>query len=595
MRNSKWMRFLLIALSAMMVLSLFACGNGGTGEETTVEDTTVEDTTVEDTTVEDTTVEDTNVEDTTVEDTTVEDTTVEDTTVEDTTEEDTTEEETTVAVEAPNLPMYTNAENLWFQIYATHGEGGAEFGKVELSADSSYVTVTNSASHESYFHLFSDNFTVTGQYFVMKYRTTSAAGSIQIYSATEGWITCGVEQPSYINDGEWHIMVLDLTKWNWNNDGAGKFEANADGEYAVQILRVDIFNENSSPADTKSIDIAYMAMCGDDNMAEIAVGEEDAEFYTVYSNGLKKHYDFDGKEITDITPFDIYVSASDLANWGNCWGIGSKVLSDDGSYVTFAPQDGKPEGLLNNLYAGGSVTGRYAVLKYRIPTNSVSNSKYIRIYTSSTNAGPTGGDNFDIHVVADGQWHVVIIDLAQGATVAPNGDGEYAVKYVRLDIFPTDPSNIPTVTASDRIDIAYFGITYSIESIAENGLSSHGVVDASIDFTFEGTINGTAFATDSDNGPMYATAVSGNSVTVAATATIQEGFTNAGVFYNIRLADGTYVAWAPTSTLEAGETFDLSAYAGQTVTLVFAAVPAEYLPTYAACTLLEVVVEVPAA
>ena len=100
MRNSKWMRFLLIALSAVMVLSLFACGNGSTEEETTVDnsgdETTVEDTTVEDTTVEDTTVEDTTVEDTTVEDTTVEDTTVEDTTVEDTTVEDTTVEDAVV-------------------------------------------------------------------------------------------------------------------------------------------------------------------------------------------------------------------------------------------------------------------------------------------------------------------------------------------------------------------------------------------------------------------------------------------------------------------------------------------------------------------
>ena len=106
MKNSTWMRFLLIVVSVAMVVSLFACGgNGGKGEETTAgkEETTAgkqEDTTVaggEDTTVaggEDTTVaggEDTTVaggEDTTVaggEDTTVagdEDTTTEDTTAE---------------------------------------------------------------------------------------------------------------------------------------------------------------------------------------------------------------------------------------------------------------------------------------------------------------------------------------------------------------------------------------------------------------------------------------------------------------------------------------------------------------------------------
>ena len=38
MRNTKWMRFLLIALSVVMVLSLFACGNGTTEEETTTID-----------------------------------------------------------------------------------------------------------------------------------------------------------------------------------------------------------------------------------------------------------------------------------------------------------------------------------------------------------------------------------------------------------------------------------------------------------------------------------------------------------------------------------------------------------------------------
>lgn len=593
MRSSKWMRFLLIALSAVMVLSLFACGNGGGEEETTVDNTT-EDTTVEDTAVEETTVADD--DETTVCDGSC--TTTEETTVEETTEEITTEEETTVSVEVPpELPMsmYTNAENLWYQIVATHGEGGAAFGNVTLADDNSYLTVTNSTHHESYFHLFSENYTVTGQYFVMKYRTTSAAGNIQIYSATEGWITCAMEQPTYINDGEWHIMVVDLTKFNWNNDGAGKFEPNEDGDYAVQILRLDLFNDNTDPADTKSVDIAYMAMCGDDDMFELAVGEEEATYYTVYSNGMKKNYDLEGNAIV-VAPFDIFVAPSDLAGWTNVTGIASKVLSDDGSYVTFAPDASLPEGegLLNNLYTGTAVTGRYAVLKYRIPANSVSNSKYIRIYTSSTNAGPTGGDNFDVNVVADGQWHVVIIDLANSATVTPDGDGNYAVKYVRMDIFPTDPDNVPTLTADDRIDIAYFGITDSYTAIADHGTSAHGFADVSVPFTFEGTANDAAVATNEDDGPIFATKLNASSVVLKGTFTHGDGIESVGAFGNILLADGTYAGWVPTD-LAAGHTFDLSAYAGQTVTIVIASVPAETASVYGASIILELVVEVPAA
>lgn len=589
MRSSKWMKFLLIALSAVMVLSLFACGNGGGEEETTVDNTNDETTVVND----ETTVAD---DETTVADddeTTVCDgdcTTTAETTVEETTEEITTEEETTIPVEAPDLPMYTNAENLWYQIVATNNE--EPFSNITLAEDNSYVTVTNSAHHESYFHLFSENYMVTGQYLVIKYRT-NFAGYVQIYSATEGWITCSMERPAYINDGEWHIMVVDLSKFDWNNDGNGKFEPNEDGDYAVRILRADLFNDNTDPADTKSIDIAYMAMCGDDDMLELAVGEEDVTYYTVYSDGIKKNYDLEGNEV-NIAPFDIYLTASDLAGWTNVTGIASKVLSDDGSYVTFAPDASLPEGLLNNLYTGTAVTGRYAVLKYRIPTNSVSNSKYIRVYTSSTNAGPTGGDNFSVNVVADGQWHVVIIDLANSATVTPDGDGNYAVKYVRMDIFPTDPDNVPTLTADDRIDIAYFGITDSYTAIADHGTSAHGFADVSVPFTFEGTANDTAVATNEDDGPIFATKLNASSVVLKGTFTHGECIESVGAFGNILLADGTYASWVPTD-LAAGHTFDLSAYAGQTVTIVIASVPAETASVYGASIILELVVEVPAA
>ena len=268
MKNSKWMRFLLIALSVAMVLSLFACGGGNTEEETTVdntndettvedttvaddttvEDTTVEDTTVEDTTVEDTTVEDTTVEDTTVEDTTVEDTTVEDTTVEDTTVEDTTVEDTTEPIEVnvdltPNkLAGITNVTNV---------------GGITLSEDGSYVTVTPvEGQRDVYFYAYHGNTAVTGRYAIIKYRTSSNVTHFNVYASTSrDGATNGDDLTSayIIADGEWHVMLVDLA-------AAKTVTADDNGEYTVKFLRIDPFKGGPDIETAESVDIAYVGV-----------------------------------------------------------------------------------------------------------------------------------------------------------------------------------------------------------------------------------------------------------------------------------------------------------------------------------------------
>jgi len=337
MKNSTWMRFLLIVVSVAMVLSLFACGgNGGKGEETTAgkeettagkqedttvaggEDTTVaggEDTTVaggEDTTVaggEDTTVadgEDTTVadgEDTTVadgEDTTVadgEDTTVadgEDTTVadgEDTTvaDEDTTaaDEDTTVAgedtTEEATTEEATTAEpQIWDDLdvafagddlatMLTDGDWDADITSAVVNADGT-VTAVGGTTNDKYFGFALDGTVATGQYLVIKYKTTAApikVGQIYYLASTVGNDWAHVATYGIANDGRWHTLVIDLSK------NAGVTASEADGKYYIQEARVDFFDALPAGA---SVDFAYVGLCDDLNDIQLAEGEyiEDA-------------------------------------------------------------------------------------------------------------------------------------------------------------------------------------------------------------------------------------------------------------------------------------------------------------------------------
>ena len=290
MKNSKWMRFLLIALSAVMVLSLFACGGGnteeettvdnGTNEETTVEDTTVEDTTVDDTTVEDTTVEDTTVEDTTVEDTTVEDTTVEDTTVEDTTVEDTTVEDTTVedtTVEDTTESVEVNVECTPDKLVES-ANANKNNVDVVLSEDGSYAIVTIPANAaDPYFYAFTGNTAASGRYAIIKYRTTANINTFFIYTSTK--TATAASEDDRVNayvvaDGEWHIMLVDLA-------GAKNVVADDNGEYAVQFLRLNPFG-GAAKTGEETVDIAYVGV--HDSIADLDVVADSSSMLELGNN-----------------------------------------------------------------------------------------------------------------------------------------------------------------------------------------------------------------------------------------------------------------------------------------------------------------------
>ena len=64
-------------------------------------------------------------------------------------------------------------------------------------------------------------------------------------------------------------------------------------------------------------------------------------------------------------------------------------------------------------------------------------------------------------VIADGEWHVIVFDLAAYAheTYAPDENGVYTAKYLRFDVFNNG------VKAETSYDIAYFGMCDDLERI----------------------------------------------------------------------------------------------------------------------------------
>ena len=148
---------------------------------------------------------------------------------------------------------------------------GTHSGGTVISSDKTYVTISLDVANnkvESYFNLFSDNTEVTGQYLIIKYRTSSSVGYMEIYASTEvggagdaqklgGYFAPDNGKGLYLKDGEWHVIAIDLSEAM--KDTA--FAANGDGEYVAKFVRLDLFNVSKSNTEECSIDIAYIGMC----------------------------------------------------------------------------------------------------------------------------------------------------------------------------------------------------------------------------------------------------------------------------------------------------------------------------------------------
>ena len=146
--------------------------------------------------------------------------------------------------------------------------------------------------------------------------------------------------------------------------------------------------------------------------------------------------------------------------------FGAVELMDDNSYLrlTAMDTDNKNYEAYFTAYSGeGLTTGQYLVFKYRLPSTNVLKKDTIEIFASTKNTSETGGDNFNVVLSTDGEWHIAIIDLSAAAIAngfASNADGTYSVKYIRFDPFN---GNTPS---TESFDIAYMALIDNLEKLA---------------------------------------------------------------------------------------------------------------------------------
>ena len=166
----------------------------------------------------------------------------------------------------PNLlNIYTDHEEL----HALVTQSSQMYGPPSINEEdgNSFVSVfvkLDNTSKESYSILHqSESEDVAGQYLVIKYRVPKTnkedIGSFQIWASTETTNPADAGSFYYtpVADGDWHVDVIDLSK-----AGLKHYTTNESGEYAAQLLRVDIFNKEFTDA-TTHIDIEYFGIDSD--------------------------------------------------------------------------------------------------------------------------------------------------------------------------------------------------------------------------------------------------------------------------------------------------------------------------------------------
>ena len=343
-------------------------------------------------------------------------------------------------------------------------EGGVDFLRINRNGSDNEATITLFDSAAG---------ALGGRYLVFKFRAPggedSQVGTWEFFTGTEhtmydqnGNILIAGEDYrancSKLTDGEWHVVIIDLEAYNKTET----FKKDAEGNYYVKYLRWDVFNSGGVP--DAVIDIAYIAL--HDSMEEIlAYNSADVAYVTCFS-GVSNSLSVSTKSSEGL---NLYMSASDLYAKVEKYQerFHSVTLSSDASYVTLAGCVDK-EARIDMFKGNVTETGQYFVIKYRIPEDDPQLFASWQFYTNTDGASASDSNVYNCsgagsQVIADGEWQVLIVDLAAWGYegFAPDEDGKYTVNYFRFDFFNK------TLDADKYYDIEYMAFADSLDKIYE--------------------------------------------------------------------------------------------------------------------------------
>ena len=140
--------------------------------------------------------------------------------------------------------------------------------------------------------------------------------------------------------------------------------------------------------------------------------------------------------------------------------------AEDNSYYRFYGDGTRTEGYVfpvNKTYRF-MTTGQYVVFKYRAPESFSGVSTHFDIFSGTESSSPVGdgSDSFRLrNVVADGEWHVLVVDMSSLSGFNADEFGAYLADYIRFDLINSSTA----ISADQYIDVAYFGMSDSLEDI----------------------------------------------------------------------------------------------------------------------------------
>ncbi len=244
-------------------------------------------------------------------------------------------------------------------------------------------------------------------------------------------------------DGEYQEYILSSSK---NPDGAGNYQY-FDG-YGVQY----------DGDGTYSYSFVTNMTAGAPRTFKIVAEEEFEGWPTVEKIEIPDPIDL------YLDPNEIHVKAVTVPTFGKV-----ETASDEGmKYISFYGDNYQSIEAWFKVYEKGEIpTGQYLVMKYRIPVENPEKINRFEFYTSTVDETNIAIDGFSVKnaPIADGEWHVLVIDVAaydalkSERTFTPDENGVYSVKYLRLDIFNSKVSD------QTGFDLAYVGFCDKIEDV----------------------------------------------------------------------------------------------------------------------------------
>ena len=366
------------------------------------------------------------------------------------------------------LNVYISADNM--------ASIGAELdmvglgGGYDVNVNEGYFRFYGNGRKEVYLIPYKESalYPTTGQYAVLKYRVPTTNSTpfygFDVYTSTEKDWPDGVDdfynsRRTIVEDGEWHVLIIDVSS-------IPSVSASLDGSYTLKYIRFDIMNASNIIAKTDYIDIAYFGIS--DSLEDICTLENGMESLTLSQDGIVKYIDPKTGEITispeEVKPdtgLDLYVSHMELdtALTFYC----SKTLYPKDFYVRYTANGAKEAFIYPYMNGTASmVTGQYAIFKYRIPEDSEGNFEKFELYASTQHSEAVHGSSIDFGgIVADGEWHVMVVDLTAIGTFTPDDDGEYRAKHLRLDIINKKMDD------TFFIDVAYVAMHNDLDYVME--------------------------------------------------------------------------------------------------------------------------------